>query len=97
LLILCLAVAITLSVERDFCNTRVVSQSAVEREIKKINKYKTVNQAYITDCINDARKRREQCGSVVQSYTMGNRSTVVRGIMITQEIIANIAVVSDND
>ena len=56
--------------ERDFCSTGVVSQSAVEREIKKISKYKTVNQAYLTDCINDAKKRREQNGSVVQSYTL---------------------------
>lgn len=83
--------------ERDFYSTGVVSQSAVEREIKKISKYKAVNQSYITDCINDAKKRREQHGSVVQSYSLGNKSIIIKGVMITQEIIANIAIVSDHD
>lgn len=76
--------------ERDFCNTGEVSQSVVDREVKKISKYKAVNQSYITDCINDAKKRQEQHGSVVQSYTLGNR-------MVTQEIILNIALVSNHN
>ena len=83
--------------ERDFCSSGEVSQSVVEREMKKIGKYKTVNQSYIADCINDARKRREQHGSVVQSYTLGNRTVTIRGTLITQEIIVNIAIVSDHD
>ena len=76
--------------EKDFCSTGEVSESVVERELQKINKYKTVNQSYVADCINDAKKRREQHGSVVQSYTLGNR-------MVTQEIILNIAIVSNHD
>lgn len=83
--------------ERDFCSTGEVNQSVVEREMKKINKYKTVNQSYVTDCINDARKRRDWYGSVVQSYTLGNMTVTTSGTMITQEIILNIAIVSDND
>ena len=76
--------------EKDFCSTGEVSESVVERELQKISKYKIVNQSYITDCINDAKKRHEQHGSVVQSYTLGNR-------MVTQEIILNIAIVSNHD
>ena len=62
----------------------------VEREVKKITKYKAVNQSYIADCINDAKRRRERHGSVVQSYSLGDRTA-------TQEIILNVAVVSDHD
>ena len=83
--------------ERDFSSTGEVSQSVVEREAKKISQYKTVNQSYIADCINDARKRRLQYGSVVQSYTLGNSRVNIGGTLIIQEIILNIGIVSDHD
>lgn len=76
--------------EEDFCSTGEISQSVVEREMQKISKYKRVNQSYITDCINDAKRRHDQHGSVVQSYTLGNRT-------VTQEIILNVAIVSNHD
>ena len=84
--------------ERDFCNNRgEVSQAVVEREVKKIRQYKEINESYIADCINDAKRRRLRCGSVVQSYTLGNRRVSAGRVMMTQEIILNIAVVSDHD
>lgn len=87
----------TVNVERDFCTTGEVVQSVVEKEVKKISQYKKVNHSYIIDCISDAKRRREQNGSVVQSYTLGDRRIVTGGATITQEIILNIAVVSDSD
>ena len=84
--------------ERDFSSTGEVSQSVIEREARKISQYKAaINQSYIADCINDARKRRLQCGSVVQSYTLGNCRVNISGTMLTQEIILNVGIVSDHD
>ena len=84
--------------ERDFCNnTGEVSQAVVERGVKKIRQYKEINESYIADCINDAKRKRLQYGSVVQSYTLGNRRLSTGTVTMTQEIILNIAIVNDHD
>ena len=93
----CSAIEVTINLEKDFSNAGQVSQLVVERVAKKISQHKTVNQSYIADCINDAKQRRLQYGSVVQSYTLGNSRANIDGITITQELILNIGIVSDHD
>ena len=93
----CSAIDVIVNLEKDFTSTGQVSQLVVEREAKKISQYKTVNQSYIADCIDDARQKRLQYGSVVQSYTLGNSRANIEGTTITQELILNIGIVSDHD
>ena len=93
----CSAIEVTINLEKDFSNAGQVSQLVVERVAKKISQYKTVNHSYIADCINDAKQRRLQYGSVVQSYTLGNSRANSDGTTITQELVLNIGIVSDHD
>jgi len=63
----------------------------MNREMQKIREHIKVNHEYITDCVNDARKRRQCHGSVVQSYSLGDKR------INTKQVILNIAVISKND
>ena len=64
----------------------------MDREIKKITSIK-VNHSYITDCVNDARMRRQCHGSVVQSYFLGESATKAGN----KQVILNVAITSNSD
>jgi len=86
--------AVQFSIEEDFNSTGEVIQPAVDREMKRVREHIEVNQAYITDCVNDARKRRQHHGSVVQSYSLGEKHITANE---TKQIIINIAIISESD